>query len=65
MKSNDKKNGVAKLRERFYKIKKSIKISPELDEATRVKNPNEIKEKNSNQDNRKIALPKHDKDLDL
>lgn len=39
------KNGVARLRERFYEIKRNIKIPPELIDALREKKPVEEKEK--------------------
>jgi len=67
MESNEKKskNGVARLREHFYEIKKNIKISPELEEATHQKKPTEKKENELSDDQRKIALPKRDQDLDL
>lgn len=38
-KDNKEKSGVAKLRERFYEIKRKIKPSPELEEAVRQKKP--------------------------
>ena len=55
--------GVARLRERFYQIKSRIKISPELEKATREKKPSTEQEENEVQ--KKIAQPKRDWEVDL
>lgn len=69
MESNEKKQktGIARLRERFWEIKRNIRISPELEEATRQRKP-EAKPKENGEDQgdrKKIARPNRDKDLDL
>ena len=60
------KDGGDRLRERYYRIKNGLKISPELDEATREKGPVEKSEKDSEPGTKKkIASPSHEKDADL
>jgi hypothetical protein len=66
--NNDKtvKDGGDRLRERYYRIKNSLKISPELDEATREKGHVEKTDKGSEPEiKKKIASPRPEKDADL
>ena len=67
MKTTEKKpkNGAERLRDRFFEIKKNIKISPELEKATSEKKPADKTEKELDYDDRKIASPKQSGDLDL
>lgn len=66
MESNVKKpkNGVARLRERFFEIKRNIKITPELEDAVKGTRPSDEK-KESGKTQKKIAAPKTLGDLDL
>ncbi len=67
-KDNEPKSRVTQLRDKLREIKKNIRISPELEEATREKKPTTGKDgktDRSDYDNRKIASPKRDRDLDL
>jgi hypothetical protein len=62
-KEDQKKNPVARLRERFYKIREGLRPSPELENALRKENP--VKEQESEKQ-KKIAstqLPKRDLDI--
>lgn len=63
--NNDKaaKAGVERLRERYYEIKRNIKISPGLGESLTKKKPAEKKD-NADKDRKKIARPPRE-DLDL
>lgn len=57
-------NGVAKLRERFYEIKRNIKLPTELAETLKQRDP--LQKKNDEAiDEKKIASPKPREDLDL
>jgi len=69
-KENKIQSRVTQLRDKLREIKRNRKISPELEEATREKKPGSPNSKDnkpvrSDYDNRKIASPKRDRDLDL
>lgn len=60
------KDGGGRLRERYYEIRKNIKISPELEEATRERKPIEKQERDTETDTKKkIASPRRERDADL
>ncbi|MBN19906.1 MAG: hypothetical protein CL678_01365 [Bdellovibrionaceae bacterium] len=63
--SNSKeKTAVAKLSERFYKIKEGIKPSPELEKAIRDKQP-ESEKVPSTEKTRRIASSKQSRDIEI